>query len=76
MAKISEFRQREVVDVATGRRLGYICDMEIDDESGKIVSVTVPSGRLFASVMKNSDTVIAWEKIIKIGKDIILVDLM
>ncbi len=76
MAKISEFRQREVVDVATGRRLGYICDMEIDDESGKIVSVTVPSGRLFSSVMKNSDTVIAWEKIIKIGKDIILVDLM
>lgn len=76
MAKISEFRQREVVDVATGRRLGYICDMEIDDENGKIISVTVPSGRLFSSVMKNSDTVISWEKIIKIGKDIILVDLM
>jgi YlmC/YmxH family sporulation protein len=75
MAKISEFRQREVVDVATGRRLGYICDMEIDSETGKIVSVSVPSGKLFSSMMKNSDTVILWEKIIKIGKDIILVDL-
>ena len=44
-------------------------------ETGKIVSVSVPSGKLFSSMMKNSDTVILWEKIIKIGKDIILVDL-
>lgn len=76
MAKISEFRQREVVDIATGRRLGYICDMEIDPESGRIVSVSVPSGKLFASMLKSSDTVIPWEKIVKIGKDIILADLM
>ena len=41
MAKISEFRQKEVLDIATGKRLGYICDMEIDDASGRIISVTV-----------------------------------
>lgn len=75
MAKISQFRQKEVVDINSGRRLGYICDIDIDTESGKITSVTVPSGKLFSSVIKNSDTVIPWEKIKKIGSDIILVDI-
>lgn len=75
MAKISEFRQKEVVDIDSGKRLGYICDVEIDDESGRVISVTVPSGKLFSSVIKNSDKIISWEKIIKIGTDMILVKL-
>ncbi len=75
MAKISEFRQKEVVDIETGKRLGYICDMDLDEESGRVKSVTVPSGKLFASVMKNSDKVIPWEKIMKIGEDMVLVKL-
>ncbi len=73
MVKISEFRQKEVVDIETGKRLGYICDMEIDEETGRVISVTVPSGKLFASVMKNSDKIIPWEKIIKLGEDMVLV---
>lgn len=75
MAKISEFRQKEVVDIKTGQRLGFICDIEIDPDSGKIISVTVPSGKLFSSVMKKADKVILWESIIKIGPDIILVEM-
>ena len=73
MAKISEFRQKEVVDVNSGKRLGYICDMEIDDETGKILSVRVPSGKIFSSMMKSSDIIISWENIEIIGKDMILV---
>ena len=73
MAKISEFRQKEVLDIESGKRLGYICDMELDEEAGKIISVTVPSGKIFSSVIKNSDKIIPWEKIIKIGEDMVLV---
>ena len=73
MAMISEFRQKEVVDVKTGKRLGYICDMEIDDASGKILSVRVPSGKIFSSMMKSSDIIILWENIEVVGKDMILV---
>ncbi len=75
MARISDFRQKEVIDIDSGKRLGYICDMELDDESGRVISVTVPSGKLFSSVMKNSDKIISWERIIKIGEDMILVKL-
>ncbi len=74
MAKISDFRQKEIVDIVTGKRLGYICDVEFDEESGKIISVTVPSGKLFSSIMKSSDKIIPWEKIVKIGGDIILAE--
>ncbi len=73
MAKISEFRQKEVLDTVTGKRLGYVCDMEIDDVSGRIISITVPSGKILSSIMKKSDIIIPWEKIEKIGKDMILV---
>lgn len=72
MAKISEFRQKEVVDINSGQRLGFICDIDVDLETGKIISVTVPSGKLFSSVMKKADKIILWENIVKIGPDIIL----
>lgn len=76
MARISDFRQKEVVDIGTGKRLGYITDMEIDEEEGRLLSVTVPSGKLFSSLVKNRDTVIPWDHIRKIGGDIILVELL
>ncbi len=74
MAKISEFRQKEVVDIHTGKKLGYVCDIELDCESGKIISITVPSGKIFSSMIKHCDKIIPWDRIKKIGGDIILVD--
>ncbi len=73
MARISELRQKEVVDINTGKCLGYISDMEIDDATGKVLSVKVPSGKIFSSLIKNSDMVILWEDIEIIGRDKILV---
>ena len=54
----SDLRYREVIDIHTGFRLGYICDAEFDDESG---------GR-------EDDYILPWECIVRVGRDIILVD--
>ena len=48
-------------------------DIEIDEETGKIVSVTIPSHSFLSTFTKKRDTIISWENIVKIGDDIILV---
>lgn len=75
MCRIYDFRQKEVINISDGRRLGYIYDVEIDEKSGKINSAIVPvSGKVFGIFGKDNEYVIPWEKIKKIGEDIVLVE--
>lgn len=76
MNRSSDFRQKEVINITDGKRLGFVSDVEIDLESGKIDAIILPGvGKLFGLLGKESELVIPWDKIVKIGEDIILVDL-
>ena len=72
---ISDFRDKEVVNICDGRRLGYVIDVEFDITTGKILSLVLPgkSGLLFFG--RCEDIYIDWCKIQRIGDDIILVDI-
>ena len=75
MGRSAEFRQKEVINVNDGRRLGFVGDVEINFEEGRLEAIVIPtSGKLFGIIGKENDIVIPWEKIKKIGEDIILVD--
>lgn len=76
MNRSSDFRQKEVINISDGKRLGFVSDVEIDLESGKIDAIILPGvGRLFGLLGKENEFVIPWDRIRKIGEDIILVDL-
>lgn len=76
MHKLSELRDRDVINIADGRRLGYIGDIDVDPASGKVRSFICPgSGRLFGLFGGGKDQIIQWNQVIKIGPDVILVDL-
>jgi len=76
LKRSSELRQKEVINISDGKRLGFVCDVEIDFENGRIESIIIPgSGRLFGLLGKDNEFVIPWERIKKIGEDIILVDM-
>jgi len=76
MNRSSDFRQKEVINISDGRRLGFVSDVEIDLETGKIDAIILAGvGRLFGILGKESEFVIPWDKIVRIGEDIILVDL-
>lgn len=76
MVKISELRNRDVVNVVDGRRLGVICDLDLDLENGRILAIIVPgSTRLFSFFGGGRDYVIPWDNIVKIGVDTILVEM-
>lgn len=76
MYRSSELRQKEVINISDGKRLGFISDVEIDLEGGRIEAIVIPAGyRLFGLIGKENEFIIPWEKIKKIGEDIVLVDL-
>ena len=75
MCKFSELKNKEVINVSTGERLGFVCDMEFDSETGKVSSIVLPpsKNKLF-SFNKENETVIMWNEIKRIGNDIIIVN--
>lgn len=74
MVKISEFQIKDVVNVADGKKLGNISDIEINLSNGKIEAIIVSgSGRMLGFFGKEEEIIISWRNILKIGEDVILV---
>lgn len=74
--KVSDLRMRDVVNVLDGRRLGVIKDIDLDVERGKVIALILPgTGKFMGLFGKNEDLVIPWEKIRKMGIDVILVEI-
>lgn len=76
MVTASELRAKEVINIVDGKRMGLISDVEIDLEEGRLMAIIVPGeGGLFRFLGGKQDIVIRWEEIVKIGVDVILVEL-
>ncbi|MBZ4644985.1 MAG: hypothetical protein PWR27_643 [Petroclostridium sp.] len=74
--RASDFRQKEVINIADGKRLGFVYDVEIDMNKGVIESIIVPGpGKFLGLFGRDTDYVIPWNSIKKVGDDIILVDM-
>jgi YlmC/YmxH family sporulation protein len=73
--RIADLRCKEVIDVNTGWRLGYVIDAFIDTNTGHLVSIVTPGPfRILGMFGRADDVVIPWACIKRIGEDIILVD--
>jgi len=71
----SELRYKEVIDVHTGQRLGYVCDAELDQTEGQLISLITPGRSKFFGIFgREDDYILPWKCIVKIGSDIILVE--
>lgn len=70
MDRFQDLKNKEVIDICDGRRLGFVCDIEVDVCTGCVHAIIVPTGGFF----KGGELVICWCDIKKIGDDIILVD--
>lgn len=75
MLRASDFRSKEVIDIADGGRLGAVFDMEISTTDGGIVSIVVPGKDKIRLFGRCDGLVIPWKCIKKFGGDTILVDL-
>ena len=71
----SDLRYKEVIDIHSGYRLGYVFDAEFDQAEGRLLSLITPGrAKLFGLLGREDDYVLPWSSIVRIGGDIILID--
>lgn len=76
MVKLSDLRTREVINTLDGKKLGNIIDIDLDIERGRVLAIMLPGQVKGWSVFtKREEIIVPWEKIVRIGKDVILVEL-
>lgn len=72
---LSDLQNKEVIDIASGKRVGSIIDVIITlngNISKLVLEDRKTNRRLFSSTKE--DVYLDWKQIVKIGDDIILID--
>ena len=73
--RLTELRYREVINISDGTRLGFVNDAILDLTSGRILALIVPGpARFFGLFGRESDYILPWESIARIGGDIVLIE--
>ena len=68
--------RKTVINVADGRELGHVCDM-IFNNCGGVLGFIVPGKKSFFKSITSADNIfIPWNRIIKIGSDVVLVEIV
>lgn len=76
--KFSELIGKEIVNICDGTRFGTVgnSDLVIELPDGKIDSIILPNkNELFSFIGKKQSIVIPWNSIIKIGSEVIIVEI-
>ena len=69
----SQLRTKEVVNTQDGRRLGKVCDIVLCYPENRWIGIVAPNGRAFG--FKKNGVFIDLKNIVKIGEDVILVNI-
>lgn len=73
--KFSCLQEKEVINICDGKRLGCVCDCELDAATGKICTLIIPEeGGKWSFFGKERAYFVPWRCIRRIGDDIILVE--
>ena len=73
--RICELREKEVVNVCDGERLGNICDVDFEERTGRICSLIILGPcKVFGIIGRDSEYIIPYECVKRIGADVVLVE--
>ena len=75
--KLSELGGKEIVDVKRAERLGVLgqTDLEINERTGQIEALIIPSLKWFGLRKQGGEVRVPWRHIKKIGADMIIIDI-
>lgn len=71
---LSDLQTKDIINMKDGNNLGRIIDAKIDT-AGKITYFVSEERKLLRKVTRGAEITFTFEKIKKIGEDVILVDL-
>ncbi|NCE66172.1 YlmC/YmxH family sporulation protein [Pseudoflavonifractor sp. 524-17] len=73
--RMGDLRCKEVISISDGTRYGFVGDVEIDLDTGRIEALVVPGRlRLFGLLGREEDRLFPWPSVRRFGPDIILVE--
>lgn len=73
--RISDLKQKEVININDCKRLGFVGDVDFDMETGCMIAIIVPGpGCICGFLGREKEYVIHFCDICQVGSDIILVD--
>lgn len=70
--RISDLQMKKIINITSGKNIGNIVDVNVL-EDGRIESFVIDSSKAFFSFNKDSENIVLWNDIDKIGEDVILV---
>ena len=74
--RIYDLKQKEVINVKTCKRLGFVGDVDFDMETGCLLALIVPGPCCICGFLgREKEYVIPFCDICQVGNDIILVDI-
>ena len=75
---LTELRNKDVVNVDTGKKLGKVMDIEFCAQDGCVHAIVVPGEFKLSCALRGekNGVIIPWERIVRIGDDVILVRLL
>lgn len=72
--RIADLKNKQVVCIKNGGVLGFIYDVELDTESGRLTAIIIPGRpRFFGIFGHDEDIVIPWSDIEVMGQETVLV---
>ncbi len=73
--RLCDLQEKEVINICDGKCLGNVIDLEFDKETGCIEKIIIPGPcKLFGMFGHEFEFCIPWRCIVRIGSDIILVE--
>ena len=73
--RIADLRCKEIISINDGTRYGFVGDVEVELDTGRIRALVVPGRlRLFGLLRRREDRLFSWESVRRFGEDIILVE--
>ena len=69
----NELKKKEVVNTVDGKKLGHICDLVFSCPENRVQGFVVPGGRAFG--FRREEYFIDLKNVVKIGEDVILVNI-
>ena len=73
--RLSEMRDKEVINVKDGTKLGNVDDLEIETDGATVSSIVIYGKlRFFGLFGREDDVIVPWDKIKVVGEDTVLVD--
>lgn len=74
-SRIADLRNKDVINITDGSRLGYVSDVEVDTCTAQLTAIIIYGrAKLFGLMGHEDDCVICWKDIEVIGEDSILVN--